>query len=93
MKKLKAIIQAFTGYAGSSENPEKVSARFVGIMMGFVSQFAPIISSVFSIDAQAFAIQAQPLILVFAVLMWSFGAVKAMWLAAKNSETLGGYMR
>lgn len=93
MQKIKVIIQAFTGYAGSSENPEKVSARFMGIALGIASQFAPLISSFFSVNIEQFVNQAQPVVLLVAVLMWTYGAIKACWLAAKASPTLGAYLR
>ena len=91
--KITAIIQAFTGYAGSSENPEKVSARFMGLALGIVSQIAPLISSFFPFDIEVFANQAQPIVLLTACILWAYGAVKAMWLAAKASPTLGAYLQ
>lgn len=93
MKKLKAILQAFTGYAGSSENPEKVSARFMGIALGIASQFAPLISSFFSVNVEQFVTQAQPIVLLVAALMWAYGAIKAMWLAAKANPTVGAFLK
>lgn len=93
MQKIKAIIQAFTGYAGSSENPEKVSARFMGIALGIASQFAPLISSFFSVNVEQFVTQAQPIVLLVAALMWTYGAIKACWLAAKANPTVGAFLK
>ena len=89
--KIKVILQALTGYAGSSESPEKVSARFMGIALGVVSQFAPLLASLFGYDVQTFASQAQPLVLLVACVLWIFGAIKACWLAAKASPTIGAF--
>ena len=89
----KKIFQAFTGYAGSSENPEKVSARFMGIVVGLASQFAPIVSTFFSVDIQIYVNQVEPIVLLVACLMWFYGAVKACWQAAKASPIVGAYLR
>lgn len=93
MKKISAIVKAFTGYAGSSESPEKVSMRFMGIAMALVSQFAPLIANFLPFGVEDFVRQAQPIVLLVACLMWTYGAVKAMWLAAKASPTVGAFLR
>ena len=94
MQKIKAIIQAFTGYAGSSESPEAVSTRFMGIAIGLVSQFAPIIVALFhpSVDITQFVNAAQPIVLLVAIVMWLYGAIKACWLAAKASPVVGRFL-
>ncbi len=92
MQKLKAVLQAFTGYAGSSENPEKISARFMGIALGVASQVAPVITALFSVDVTHFVNEAQPVVLLVACVMWTCGAIKACWSAAKANPTLGAFL-
>lgn len=93
MNKVKAVLKAFTGYAGSSESPEKVSARFMGIALGVVSQFAPMLASFFGLDVAEVMHQVQPVVLLGACVLWAYGALKAMWLAAKASPTLGAFLK
>lgn len=93
LNKLKIALDALTGYAGSSESPEKVSLRFMGIALGIVSQFMPIIELLhLPIDVMQFVNAAQPFVLLVAVVMYIYGAIKATWIALKASPTMGRYL-
>ena len=93
LAKLKIVLDALTGYAGSSESPEKVSLRFMGIALGIVSQFMPIIDILhLPIDVMQFVNAAQPFVLLVAVIMYVYGAIKATWNALKASPTFGRFL-
>src|SRR5574337_919808 len=91
MQKAKAVFRALIGYAGSSENPEKMSMRLMGIVMGVVSQFSPLISfGVVHLDPNFcpggidscvanLSSVIQPIILTVACVVWVVGAVRAAW--------------
>jgi asparagine N-glycosylation enzyme membrane subunit Stt3 len=89
MERTKRILSAIIGYAGSSEAPQKMSLRLMGIITGVLSQFSPIIALVVSkvvtlpagVTADAFIATLYPLIeigtLVFAVVLYVVGLIRA----------------
>ena len=90
---IKIILQALTGYVGSSENPEKISARFVGVVMGTVVFIAPYLASFLHMGAEQIVAQVQPIAYLVAIFWYLFGAIKAVWLAVKANPTLGAYLK
>lgn len=92
MNKLKIILNALTGYIGSSANPESISTRFVGISLGVITFAAPYIASVLGIGAEQVVAQVQPIAYFIAVVWWIVGAIKACWNALKTSPTFGRFM-
>ena len=92
MKKVKIVLQSMTGYMGSSENPEKMSLRFMGIMLAVVTQFAPLVMSTLGIDAVSIVHQLQPLVFSVASIIWILGLTRAVWTALKTSP-LGAYLK
>ncbi len=93
MQKLKVVLQAITGYAGSSESPEKISARFMGVSMGTITMIAPFIAGFFSTTVEMVMAQIQPLMLVVAIVFYFYGMIRAVWSALKAHPTLGGYLK
>ena len=93
MEKFKAIIQALTGYVGSSENPEKISARFVGTSMALITFLAPFLGKFLGMGAEQIIAQVQPIAYMIAIVWYVYGAIKAMWTAAKAHPTLGAYLK
>ncbi len=100
MQKLKTIFGALVGYAGSSENPNQTSLRFMGIITGVMSQFAPLISLVVvhttnfctagvDVCITQFTGVIQPLVLAVACGMWIVGAIRAM----VNTPTVAGFLK
>lgn len=94
MNKIKAIFRALIGYAGSSENPNKMSMRFMGIITAFISQLAPFIALIVSqfdvmLDVNKFAAVIEPLTLSVACVIWITGAVRAVL----NTPKVAGYLR
>jgi len=99
MNKIKVVLQALTGYAGSSESPEKFSMRFTGIIIGVVSQFAPLIAvfvshyGIANVNIDALTAVVGSLTLSVGCIVWVVGAIKACWKAAKDSPQIGGIFR
>ncbi len=93
MNKFKAVVQALTGYIGSSESAEKISARFVGLSMGTITFLAPFVAARIGVSTETLIAQVQPIGYMVAIAWYIYGAVKACWLAAKASPTLGAFFR
>lgn len=100
MQKLKSVLNALVGYAGSSENPEKMSLRLMGIITGIVSQFSPLISLVVAHTTNLctagmntctaqFTSVIEPIVLTMACVMWIVGAVRAVL----NTPTVAGFLK
>ncbi len=93
MNKIKVVLQALTGYMGSSESPEKISARFVAVSLGAVTFVAPFVASFLGLGVAEVMAQAQSIAYFVAIVWYAYGAIKACWLALKASPTLGGFLR
>lgn len=93
MTKIKIILQALTGYMGSSESPEKISARFIAVSLGAITFVAPFVASFLGLGVGEVMAQAQTIAYFVAIVWYVFGAVKACWLAAKANPTLGAYLK
>lgn len=105
MKKFLRAINAFVGFAGSSENPQKMSMRMMGVFMGVVSQFTPLIAMLIEkfvelppgMTAETFVSSLtaaiEPVILLIAVVLWLLGAFRAAWAAFNIQERVGAYLR
>lgn len=105
MKKLLKGINAFVGFAGSSENPQKMSMRMMGVFMGVVSQFMPLIAMAVEkfvelppgMSAEMFVTNftssVEPVILLIAVVIWLIGAFRAAWSAFNVQERVGAFLR
>jgi hypothetical protein len=91
--KIKIILQALTGYIGSSESPEKISTRFIGVSMGAITFLAPFVASLLGVGVESIVAQVQPIGYLIAVVWWLVGAIKACWLALKASPTLGAFLK
>lgn len=90
MEKIKTFLNALIGYAGSSENPQKMSMRFMGILMGLISQFSPIIALIVErltdkptgvapeVYIQDLITTIQPIMLSIACVLWVIGAIGAV---------------
>ena len=100
MQKIKAVLSAIIGYAGSSENPQKMSLRFMGIIMGVISQFSPLISlfvmhftnfctAGMDICVAQFTDIVQPLVLTIACVIYLVGMVRAVMSMPK----VAGFLR
>lgn len=101
MKRLLDVLQAITGFAGSSESPEKVSLRLMAIFVGVSSQVVPFLTLVVAHtmpNVQPDMVQAvadqltnivQPFILLGATLMWLVGAFKAGYKAWVQPKVQG----
>lgn len=101
MKKIKQVLNAIIGYAGSSEAPQKMSMRFMGIITGIISQLSPIIALVVSkmidlpngVSATAYvgglSNMIEPIVLSFACILWIIGAVRAVMATPK----VAGFLR
>lgn len=99
-KALKAL-NAVIGFAGSSENPSKMSLRFIGIITGVVTQFAPFISLIL---AHALGVEGadpaqvqqvlEPWVYVIgtgtAIFLWVIGAIRAGWTAYNVGARIQG---
>ena len=103
-EKLLAVIQAVTGFAGSSESPEKVSLRLIGLFTAGMSKFIPVVSLFVAytmkgvtpeqVQATADGITAvaQPIVLFGACLIWITGAFKAgykAWIQPTMGRIMG----
>lgn len=93
MDKVKIVLQALTGYIGSSQNPEAISTRFVGIALGVVTFVAPYIASVLGVGAEYVVAQVQPICYFVAVVWWVVGAIKAVWTALKSHPVVGAWLK
>lgn len=106
MNKIQKVIQALTGYAGSSENPEKFSLRMMGIVTTVMSQFSPIISYIVVHSTNLCATQPvdqclsaytnmlEPIFMTVGCALWLIGAGKAVYKALQNSDTpVGAFLR
>jgi len=101
MDRIKTALNALVGYAGSSENPQKMSLRFMGILTGLISQFSPLLSLVvahFSVLPAGVTVEQfsaslsgviEPMILTGACLMWIIGAVRAVM----ATPTVAGFLK
>ena len=101
MKKLTLVLRALIGYSGSSEDPSKMSARFMGVILGAVSQFIPLITLVatkfmtipagMSVEQYVDGLTAiaQPLTLLVACIIWVVGAIRAV----VNTPTVAGFLK
>ena len=89
MEIFKRVLQALTGYVGSSESPEKISARFVGASIGVVTFIAPYLAGLLGIGAGSIVSSVQPVGFLVAVIWYIYGAIKAMW----NAARVAGYIK
>jgi formate hydrogenlyase subunit 3/multisubunit Na+/H+ antiporter MnhD subunit len=95
MNKTKAVLRALIGYAGSSENPSKMSLRFMAIITAVVSQFSPLISVVIAyfggdtLSMEGLSQVMEPIVLTVACIMWLIGAIRAVL----NTKTVAGILK
>lgn len=98
MNTFKKVVIAITGYAGSTERPDKTALRLYGVIIGVVAQLMPIILMAVSalvdlpegVTAQmfvdAFNPTIQAIMYVVAGLMWLVGMVRAGMTAIKTQN-------
>lgn len=97
MEKIRIVFQALIGYAGSSENPEKMSLRLMGIVTAAFGTFLPVIFPLLTsvihlppgvtIDANNNGLLPllQSLTYVTASAMWVIGAFRAVIVGLKTA--------
>lgn len=104
MKTVLTILNAVVGFAGSSENPSKMSMRFMGIVMAVVAQVTPILLYVAGLvmdlpegvtptmvqDSLGPVVQA--VTFVVAGILWLVGATRAAMKAYSVQERAGAYL-
>lgn len=81
------IVNAFVGYAGSSQNPEQTSMRFTSILLAVVSKIAMLTALGGYVlpftDAQTQA-GVSAMAFVAAAIWWTVGAIRAVMNAVKT---------
>ena len=105
MKKFLTVLNAIVGFAGSSENPQKMSLRLTAVVMGVIAEFSPflvLLAGTFmnlpdGVTAeniqQTLAPVVQAFIFIIAGILWLIGAFRAAWSALKVPERVGAYLR
>ena len=91
MSKITLILKALLGYAGSSENPQAMSLRMMGIITGVIGVGVPYIFPVlitlgvhlpFGVTADTVSANLTPIAQAFVYLgaasMWIIGAIRAV---------------
>jgi hypothetical protein len=105
MKKVLSVLNAIIGFAGSSENPQKMSLRLTAVVMGIIAKFSPLLVFVASsamhlpegVTAENVQQTLEPVVQAFifiiAGVLWLVGAFRAGWIALKMPEKIGAYLR
>lgn len=89
---MKKFLNAFIGFAGSSENPQQMSMRFSAIILAVVSKavsFAALAGYTFPYTDEQTQTIASSLAFVVAVIFWVYGAIRAVL----NTPKVGAFLR